>query len=437
MLIARRSEHETAKELLNHVRKVCNHLPGIDPDIDVSATEKDLLQRCDALRNRLSWELGLQARPVPDSLHAAVGWLREAVKLEKTPIELHEEMYDVPRALLAEKYDEIEAHGMDQPPDLDSPEAMSDPDQIPSETLRFAYCQEAIAMRARYMARGFNLPPVPDGWLNIMQWLLDADKIVNRSAVGNEPYRQVKRDAAAKVDGWFRQNPEHWRQKAREIFEQWQAAQAVRETDDDPPSANPLDDCTGEWSEEERRFVMPTFEDGEARALLFYYAVLIVLHDIQEAFESIAGPVWPKAKRHPSGEEISLWKYHSVRFAFDDHHGDKSLVIDAALRAVEKDLRDKGDNGKPADETDVQGPDQKPNGRGQPSETTGASKSEAQFTDTEENILEALDNKHMTGLVLLKAAGYDYSSHYRGILSNLVKRGILGNDQTGYFRRHT
>ncbi|MBN1509080.1 MAG: hypothetical protein JW955_19700 [Sedimentisphaerales bacterium] len=59
------------------------------------------------------------------------------------------------------------------------------------------------------------------------------------------------------------------------------------------------------------------------------------------------------------------------------------------------------------------------------------------FTDTESIILEALGSEHKTGPVLLKAAGYDYSSHYRGILSSLVKRGVLGNDDSGYFRRQT
>jgi hypothetical protein len=71
-------------------------------------------------------------------------------------------------------------------------------------------------------------------------------------------------------------------------------------------------------------------------------------------------------------------------------------------------------------------------------ERTGAQAArggKTRFTDTEENIVEALGNEHMTGPVLLKKAGYDYSSHYRQILSNLVKRGILGNDDTGYFQR--
>ncbi len=74
---------------------------------------------------------------------------------------------------------------------------------------------------------------------------------------------------------------------------------------------------------------------------------------------------------------------------------------------------------------------------GQADKMPWANKNEAHFTDTESNILEALGVGHMTGPVLLKKAGYDYSSHYRGILSNLVKRDILGNDNTGYFRRAT
>ncbi|MBU1259862.1 MAG: hypothetical protein KKE31_08590 [Planctomycetes bacterium] len=49
------------------------------------------------------------------------------------------------------------------------------------------------------------------------------------------------------------------------------------------------------------------------------------------------------------------------------------------------------------------------------------------LTDTERNIIEALGDKTMKGQELLKNAGYDYSSHYKTILSNLVKRGILEN----------
>jgi len=55
------------------------------------------------------------------------------------------------------------------------------------------------------------------------------------------------------------------------------------------------------------------------------------------------------------------------------------------------------------------------------------------LTDTESNILEALANKAMKGPELLKQAGYENSSHYRQILSNLVKREILGRGPKGYY----
>jgi len=58
------------------------------------------------------------------------------------------------------------------------------------------------------------------------------------------------------------------------------------------------------------------------------------------------------------------------------------------------------------------------------------------LTDTEQDIIEALGDKTMKGQELLKNAGYDYSSHYKTILSNLVKRGILENiHNKGYKRK--
>ncbi|MCF7956446.1 MAG: hypothetical protein K9M75_11640, partial [Phycisphaerae bacterium] len=57
-----------------------------------------------------------------------------------------------------------------------------------------------------------------------------------------------------------------------------------------------------------------------------------------------------------------------------------------------------------------------------------------ELTDTERNILDALNDKTIRGRNLLKKAGYDYSSHYRGTLSNLIKRGILANHGKGYFK---
>jgi len=59
---------------------------------------------------------------------------------------------------------------------------------------------------------------------------------------------------------------------------------------------------------------------------------------------------------------------------------------------------------------------------------------DAELTDTEENILEALGSDKLRGTELLKRAGYDNSSHYRQILSNLRKRKIIDRDIKGYFR---
>jgi hypothetical protein len=207
-------KHETARELLDRVHEwesaaldralgLCE--PNAHPQQGI-APEEDLHLRAVALYNRLS-AAGYSIRPVPDNFPYLRSWLREAVKIQKTPMELFEEMQELPRSLLAEKYGEIEALGLDEPPDLDSLEAMSDPDRIPREGLVFAYRQEAIAMRVWYMARGFDLPPVPDGFLNILQWLLDADKIVtarqdNRDRV--EDGTAESRTASASKQAGFR-----------------------------------------------------------------------------------------------------------------------------------------------------------------------------------------------------------------------------------------
>jgi len=56
----------------------------------------------------------------------------------------------------------------------------------------------------------------------------------------------------------------------------------------------------------------------------------------------------------------------------------------------------------------------------------------SQLTTTEEMILEALGSQVLQARQLLRIAGYDNSSHYRAILSNLCKRGILVNSREGY-----
>jgi hypothetical protein len=62
---------------------------------------------------------------------------------------------------------------------------------------------------------------------------------------------------------------------------------------------------------------------------------------------------------------------------------------------------------------------------------------ENDLTDTERNLLDALASNTLKGPELLKQGGYDNSSHYRTILSNLVKRGVLERTGQGYRRAQT
>ncbi|MDD5326599.1 MAG: hypothetical protein PHY02_02150 [Phycisphaerae bacterium] len=55
------------------------------------------------------------------------------------------------------------------------------------------------------------------------------------------------------------------------------------------------------------------------------------------------------------------------------------------------------------------------------------------LTDTESNIVEALNKNEMTGEKLAAKAGYPYNSNFKSTLSSLRKRGILGNKAPGYF----
>jgi hypothetical protein len=73
--------------------------------------------------------------------------------------------------------------------------------------------------------------------------------------------------------------------------------------------------------------------------------------------------------------------------------------------------------------------------KGPEANTNLASTKQNDLTDTESNILEALGDNTMHGPDLLKKAGYDNSSHYRAILSGLVKRNILDRNARGYHRK--
>ncbi|MBN1796818.1 MAG: hypothetical protein JW804_09110 [Sedimentisphaerales bacterium] len=69
----------------------------------------------------------------------------------------------------------------------------------------------------------------------------------------------------------------------------------------------------------------------------------------------------------------------------------------------------------------------------EPEQKAKSDKNLFKLTDTESYILEALGKDTLKGPVLLKKAGYDNSSHYRNILSNLVKRKILERNGKGYY----
>ncbi len=65
-------------------------------------------------------------------------------------------------------------------------------------------------------------------------------------------------------------------------------------------------------------------------------------------------------------------------------------------------------------------------------------KAKDDLTDTERNIIQSLGESILKGQELLKKAGYDYSSHYKTILSNLCKREILENiHKKGYKLKHS
>ena len=66
-------------------------------------------------------------------------------------------------------------------------------------------------------------------------------------------------------------------------------------------------------------------------------------------------------------------------------------------------------------------------------EEIGLDKESPKLNDTEQNIIEALDTNTLTGERLSVEAGYPYNSNFKSTLSELRKRGILGNKSPGYF----
>ena len=53
--------------------------------------------------------------------------------------------------------------------------------------------------------------------------------------------------------------------------------------------------------------------------------------------------------------------------------------------------------------------------------------------DIEQDIIEALGDRTLTGEKLARKAGHPYSFEFKNSLSGLRKRGILGNKKPGYF----
>jgi len=53
--------------------------------------------------------------------------------------------------------------------------------------------------------------------------------------------------------------------------------------------------------------------------------------------------------------------------------------------------------------------------------------------EIEQDIIEALGDRTLTGAILAKDAGHPYNFRFKNSLSGLRKRGILGNKSPGYF----
>jgi hypothetical protein len=168
-----------------------------------------------------------------------------------------------------------------------------------------------------------------------------------------EAYEKLKRDVAAQVDEWFQRDPEHWREKAQQILEQCEAYERREST------FHPILYWTQGWTGSDTT-IPPFTEQDAGKARFCQYAACIILHDTAgQGYYGIATDIWPayeppvalptgkdQAKTWPVyGRSGSLWNLASC--AFHPDYGDKSDFIDAALRGIEEDLCDEGDNGKP------------------------------------------------------------------------------------------
>ena len=67
------------------------------------------------------------------------------------------------------------------------------------------------------------------------------------------------------------------------------------------------------------------------------------------------------------------------------------------------------------------------------SPVTSKPKSNLQLTDTEKNVIEAINTKTLMGQEIADKAGYPFNSNFKNTLSSLRKRNILGNKMPGYY----
>ncbi len=116
----------------------------------------------------------------------------------RTPAQLYEEMKQYPIDLLKSRYGNDSFDKATGVPDFPIP--------VPNDSDVFHFRQEAIALRARYAAAGLSLPPVPQGHLDIMQWLLDASASVKADENDVSAGRQTR--SPAELNGQERPDAE-------------------------------------------------------------------------------------------------------------------------------------------------------------------------------------------------------------------------------------
>jgi hypothetical protein len=110
---------------------------------------------------------------------------------QEQPKKLYDEMDQFSMDLLRYKYGD----GIFDGSRLIHPNPAFDFSAIPDESHVFQFRQHAIAILARYTAAGFELPEVPQGWLDIMQWLINTDKRIRAGEKNEDPAKSGSDEA--------------------------------------------------------------------------------------------------------------------------------------------------------------------------------------------------------------------------------------------------